>query len=152
MDSKHLADTIAEKLLQLTGAALLSRDFQTFKSYFKLPLRLETVEGHRFVRTDAEFAEVFEAVLAHLDDTEVSDFVRTVVHADFVNEDTISSVHLCSEIHGSGELRRSAYPVHSTIVRNGSDWKIVSCLYVILDNTGHNRALVKVSSTVLAEV
>ena len=152
MDSNHLADSIAEELLQLTGEALLARDFQTFSSYFELPLRLETIEGHRFVRTDAEFIEVFEAVLAHLDETEVADFVRTVIHAEFVNEDTISSVHLCSEIHAGGELRRAAYPVHSTLARNGTAWKIVSCLYVILDSTDHNRALVKVSPTGLSDV
>ena len=151
MDSNHLADSIAEELLQLTGAALLSRDFHTFKSHFALPLRLETVEGHRFLTTDAEFFEVFEAVLTHLDETEVSDFVRTVIFADFVSEDIISSVHVCSEIHADGELRRSAYPVHSTLVLTGSDWKIVSCLYVILDNTNHNRALVKASSVVLSD-
>lgn len=151
MESDRLADTIAEELLQLTGAALLAKDFHAFKSHFELPLRLETVEGHRFVRTDEEFFEVFDAVLNHLKNTEVEDFVRTVIYADFVDEETIRSVHLSSEIHAGGDLRRPAYPVHSTLVRSNDRWKIVSCLYVILDNEDHNRALVSVPHNSLAD-
>ncbi len=151
MESDRLADTIAEELLQLTGAALLAKDFAAFKSHFELPLRLETVEGHRFVRTDDEFSEVFEAVIRHLKNTAVEDFVRTVIYADFVDDDTIRSVHLCSEIHEGGDLKRPAYPVHSTLVRSADRWKIVSCLYVILDNEDHNRALVRVPHDSLAD-
>lgn len=137
-----LADFIAEQLLNLTGEALLSRDFTAFKIHFALPLRLETVEGHRVLETDEEFWEVFDAVLTHMDETEVEDIVRTVIHAEFVDPHTISSVHICSEIHSGGELRRPAYPVHSTLVRDGDNWRIVACLYVILDKKKHNRALV----------
>lgn len=151
MDSDCTADTIAEDLLHLTGAALLSRDFEAFRTHFKLPLRLETVDGHRFVETEAEFFEVFEAVQRHLDSTEVIDFVRTVIHADFEGPDTIRSVHLCSEIHAGGELRRSSYPVHSTLVHEGGRWKIAACLYVILDNPDHNKALVNVPQLRVAE-
>lgn len=144
MDSDCHADTIAEDILHLTGVALLSRDFDAFKTHFKFPLRLETVDGHRFVETEVEFAEVFHAVQHHLDGTEVVDFVRTVIHSDFVDADTIRSVHLCSEIHAGGELRRPSYPVHSTLVQDKGRWKIASCLYVILDNADHNKALVNV--------
>ena len=144
MDSDNQADAIAEELLHLTGFALWSRDFDAFKIHFKLPFRLETIEGHRIVETEAEFAEVFAAVAGHLDSTEVEDFVRTVIHSEFVDADTIRSVHLCSEIHAGGELKRPSYPVHSTLVRDGQVWKIVSCLYVILDNANHSRALVDV--------
>ena len=143
MDSESQADSIAEDLLHLTGVALLTRDFDAFKTHFKLPLRLETIDGQRLVETEGEFAGVFEAVQGHLDGTGVEDFVRTVIHAEFADPDTIRSVHLCSEIHAGGELQRPSYPVHSTIVRDGGGWKIVSCLYVILDNDNHNRALVE---------
>ena len=129
----------------MTGIALLAKDFRAFSAHFALPLRLETVEGHRVIEAKEEFGEVFEAVLDHMDATEVIDFVRTVIFAEFVDPDTIRSVHISSDIHAGGELRRPAYPVHSTLIRIDNRWKIVSCLYVILDSTNHNRALVNMS-------
>lgn len=152
MEGDSEADAIAEELLHLTGTALLYHDFRAFSAHFKLPLRLETVEGHRFITTEDEFRDVFHAVVDHMADTDVEDFVRTVIFAQFVDDDTIRSVHLCSEIHTGGELRRPAYPVHSTIVRDDTRWKIAACFYIILDSASHNTALVDISRPLVPEM
>ena len=142
MDSLTEAEFIAEELLEITGAALLEDDFDRFSACFELPLRLETIEGVRTVLTHSEFREVFEDVRNHMQDTNVVDFVRTVISAAFTDADTIGSVHVCNEIYEGGVLERPAYPVRSLIRRFGAHWKIVSCFYVILDSANHNEALV----------
>ncbi len=142
MYSDIKADFIAEELLELTGAALLRGDFQTFSACFDLPLTLETIDGVRTLTTMDEFRQVFEAVRQHMQDTHVVDLVRTVISASFIDVDTIASVHVCNDIYGSGALIRPAYPVRSILRRSGLSWKITSCFYVILDSADHNTAIV----------
>lgn len=142
MRRENDAEFIAEELLEMTGLALLEGNFEQFSTCFSLPLSLETIEGIRTVTTPDEFLEVFEDVRRYMHDTNVVDFVRTVISASFTNDDTIGSVHICNEIYEGGVLERPAYPVRSIIRRIGSDWKIVSCFYVILDSANHNAAIV----------
>lgn len=150
MESDRRAEIIAEELLELTGEALLNSDFEAFKLHFELPLRLETTDGHRFLETECAFKEVFGAWIRHLKNTRIEDFVRTVVFAEFVDAETIRSVHLSSEIRSGGELGGSAYPVHSTLVRKGAAWKITTCLYVFHDDPTRNRVFVdKVPNSLL---
>ena len=136
------AEFIAEELLEITGLALLEGDFEQFSQCFSLPLNLETIEGMRTVTSTDEFFEVFEDVRRYMDDTNVVDYVRTVISASFTDDDTIGSIHICNEIYEGGVLERPAYPVRSVIRRIGSHWKIVSCFYVILDSANHNSAIV----------
>lgn len=144
MDSENNAEFIAEELLEITGSALLEGDFERFSGCFELPLRLETIEGVRTVSTRDEFQQVFEDVRDHMHETNVVDFVRTVISASFIDADTIGSVHISNEIYSGGVLERPAYPVRSVLRRFGQRWKIVSCFYVILDSANHNTALVNV--------
>jgi hypothetical protein len=146
MESNKAAEIIAEELLEVTGSALLKGDFERFNPCFDLPLRLETIEGFRTINTQAEFREVFEDVRDHMDDTDVMDFVRTVISATFIDPDTIGSIHICSEIYRGGVLERPAYPVRSVLRRSGERWKIVSCFYVILDSANHNAAIVNTAA------
>lgn len=151
MVDNSAADRIAEELLEITGTALLSGDLNKFRSCFDFPLRLETVDGIRIVKTAEEFRTVFEDVRKHLKESKVVDFVRTVVSATFVDPDTIHSIHVCNDIHEGGLLERSAYPVRSVLNRHGDRWKISACLYIILDSPTHNAALVNTTSVELED-
>ncbi len=142
MNSVINADFIAEELLETTGKALLCDDFERFWACFDLPLHLEIIDGARTITTLEEFYQVYVDVRRHMHETNVVDLERTVVSASFADANTIISVHVCNDICDGGTLVRPAYPVRSVLRRSGLRWKIVSCLYVILDSTAHNAAIV----------
>lgn len=142
IDSDENAEVIAKELLEITGTALLTGNFELLQSCFALPLTLKTIDGQKTLETRDELRATVEAVRNHMFETGVVDLVRTVMLSLFEDGDTITSVHICSEIHRGGILNRPTYPVYSTLVRVGSRWRIAYCRYLIFDRPEHNLALV----------
>jgi len=136
------AEEIADELLFKTGKALLSGDFESFSACFGLPHVIETADSRQVLTDMTGIRTIFDELRRYLSDNQVVDLVRTVVEARFIDSDTVGSTHVASFVHADGVARRNPYPVYSVIRRHDPlDWKIMSCLYVILDCDEHNAVL-----------
>lgn len=142
MSQDCAAEEIADELLFLTGKALMTGDFDRFSTCFGLPLMMETSEGHSVIRTLEALHQRFDALRDYYHRHQVSDLVRTVVEARFIDADTIGSTHVARVIVNGGTMPRNPYPVYSVIRRHGHlDWRIMSSIYAILDCPEHNAVL-----------
>lgn len=137
-----VAEEIAEDLLHRTGQGLMNGDFDLFKTCFELPQAIETMEGVRILRHEADLQQAFASVRGYFRENRVVDLVRTVVAAEFLDGETVGSTHVARLVQPGGKLFRAPYPVYSTIKRFGDAWRITSSHHVILDSRKHNEALV----------
>lgn len=142
MSQDCAAEEIADELLFRTGKALIAGDFEGFHSCFGLPHVIETEGARRILRTSDDLRCVFDDVVRYYADQGVTDLVRTVVEARFIDSDTIGSTHVARLLQAGGSLLRKPFPVYSIIRRHGHlDWKVMSSVYAILDCAAHNAAL-----------
>jgi len=93
MTDLESAYDIADHLLSVTGAAIMTRDFLRFAPYFAVPMVTESFQGQRNVRTREELRAVFEAAADFYALHNVTDLVRRVVSAEFATPDIIHTVH-----------------------------------------------------------
>ena len=135
------AETIIEDILYLTGKAIMEDDDDLFVSCVAFPLLQETINGQRVMVSRDEISKMLSGVRQYMKENDFVDLVRTVVSAEFVDADTVSSTHVSLMLHRENRVERSPYPVHSVIRRIGTSWKLVSSIYAILDSVGHNAAL-----------
>jgi hypothetical protein len=75
----------------------------------------------------------------------VTDLVRHVLEADFVDGDTIQSSHQTRVISGT-TLIQAPFPNLTVIKRVGGAWLAQSTQYAITDSEKHNAALCGVPS------
>ncbi len=134
------AATIASDLLERSGNALMSGDFQAFADCFNLPQQFETYQGPQCAETLDDLRRVFDQVRAHFACTGVTDMARTVVHAEFKGQDIVEAVHE-SRLLSRNTLLRGPYPVFSTIKRTDGVWKVDGASYAITNDPQHERAL-----------
>lgn len=135
------AESVAEEILYLTGKAILENDDSIFLSCVALPLLMETINGQRVFVSSREVKQSIAGVRQYMKDNGFVDFVRTVVSAEFINDSTIGSTHVCQMLHRNGPKERAPFPVYSIFRRYGASWKMTSCIYAILDSPEHNTAL-----------
>jgi hypothetical protein len=133
---------ISEELLEITGAAMLASDFDTFVQYFILPHYVETFEGHVLIATKEEFKLIFDAVRMHYRLKGVTEIVRRCVSAEFKDDKTILATHETRLLNGA-QLAQKPFPAFSILHLDGARWKIKSCVYAIEDAPEHNKALMK---------
>ena len=141
MSSDVTAEDIAEELLYRTSNLLVADDAFKIAECFVLPQYLETVWGSRLIESEEEVLQVISQVRQYYLENNVSDLVRTVVSANFLDSDTVGSTHVSRLMRENGELFRAPFPVYSILRRVGDGWKIASTSYAILDAPEHNRAL-----------
>jgi len=141
MTKFNTAEDIAEEILYLTGKAILEHDDDVFISCVALPLLMETVNGQRVFISEDEVRHCLLGVRQHMKECDLVDFARTVVSAKFLDANTIGSTHVSQMLHRDGRSVRSPFPVYSVIRRFEASWKMISCIYAILDSPEHNEAL-----------
>ena len=146
MSSDVTAEDIAEELLYRTGKTLEVDDLTEIARCFVLPQYLETLSGNTLIKTEEEVVQLLSQVRQYYLENKVSDSVRTVVSANFLDPDTIGSTHVTRLMREDGELFRAPFPVYSILRRVAGEWKIASCSYAILDAPDHNEALTSVST------
>lgn len=141
MPDHGLAEEIADDLLYRTGQGLKNGNFEEFYECFEIPQVMETLEGEILMRTEDDVRASFESVRAYFKDNDVKDVVRTVVSAEFLDEETIGATHVSRLMQTGGKLFRNPYPVYSIIKHLDGGWKIMTNTYAILDGREHNLAL-----------
>lgn len=138
--SSETAKAISERLLEATGQAMLSNDFEDFVQHFCIPNEIQTFEGRRIISTEADLRKTFKAVRTYYDKSGVTDMVRHCVAASFTDENTIVSTHETRLLTGA-VISRAPYPLMSVLKFNGERWQVASSSYAIEDEKEHNAAL-----------
>ncbi|SFS15590.1 hypothetical protein [Yoonia litorea] len=127
-------------VLEVTGEALLSGDFEMFASVFQVPQTIVTLDQRISVATLDDLRRVFEGVHAHYVETGVVELDRKVVEAAYLSPTKVVSTHTTvtrSPTHG--ETVRQ--PVFSTIEKIGTTWKVTSGEYALDKNDGRAKAM-----------
>lgn len=136
------AEGIADDLLYRTGRALVLGDVENVHDCFVLPQVMETLEGARLVREPEDVRRVFEGVRAYFAENNVTDIVRTIVEATFLEPGVIESVHASRLMQPDGQVFRNPYPVYSRLdLCDDGVWRIALSNYAISDSREHSEAL-----------
>ncbi len=135
------AKDVSEYLLDRTGTALMTGDFDLFAACFSLPQQMETFEGRRRIETRDELKTVFDGVRSYFRQRNVTQLARHCIEATYRDPDTIVTTHMSRVVSGTS-LVQKPYPVMSLLCR-GDDgiWKVSDSMYAIEDEPRHARAL-----------
>ncbi len=135
------AKAIPARLLDITGDALMSGDFERFAPCFSLPNAVSTVEGCVVMETREEMRAVFEDVHAYYASKGVTRLDRTVEFAVFDGPDMIRYSHI-SRLWNGETLVQPVYTSNSVIERRGDDWQVIDSKYSFKDRPDHTAAMI----------
>lgn len=134
------ARDLAEQLLEESRQGLMEGRFDLFSDGIALPLRIETFEGQREVRTTGELRQVFDAIRHLLMQLGVTDLVRRCVEAEFAGPDMMRTTYETRLLHGNN-LIQDPFPVYAVARHVDGRWKVVSSSYAVTDQPAIVRVL-----------
>lgn len=140
------ATDIAEAVLEITGDALMSGDFDAFRSVFHVPQHMATMAGQIFMETEDDMRRAFDELHAHFKALGVTDLVRQVVVSEYTSPTRISSTHT-SEVTRNGHRLCDSYPVFSILEKIDGTWKVTGSEYALDATNGQAMALAKADVT-----
>jgi len=134
------AREIAQAILDMTGNALLSNDFEAFAPYFQLPHLIEAAEQRRMLTTTADLRMAFDKVVEDIRLKQVTDLIRVCEVAEFRSATRLVHTHASHMM--SGNLRATE-PFHSYSVLDlvGGRWLVSSSQYAVDSKTAVGRAM-----------
>ncbi|MFK7754535.1 MAG: hypothetical protein AB8B51_18550 [Sedimentitalea sp.] len=134
------AKHVSERLLKITGDALMSNDVKSFASVFSLPHSITTFEAVTVLRTLDDVKKMYYNVQRHYHSIGVTDLVRYCVAAAYKSADQIEATHVAHLMQGAHRLAEPA-TVFSTLERIDGEWMITSSQYAIDNARGHSSAM-----------
>jgi ketosteroid isomerase-like protein len=134
------ATDIAEALLDLTGTAIMKRDFDAFAPSFQLPHVMVTIKDVITVETSDDLRRAFDQMCDHFAAIGVTDLVRQIVAAEYKTPARIQSTHVADLLH-NGKRLADPYPVYSVLEKIDGQWKITSSEYAVEPMSGPALAL-----------
>ena len=124
------ARRIHEELLERTGHALLTEEFESYLECFSIPLNIITLSGRKSVTSPDDLKVIFDGVSARISRFNVTHFSRNCLSAVFVGDQTIHAAHQTRMVSGS-VLVGPAIPAFSVIKKIGSSWKVSDQEYAV---------------------
>lgn len=134
------AREVHDFLLDRTGSALMSGDFDMFASCFALPQEIHTFDGSRLIKAPEDLRKIFNDVRAHFKSHNVTELVRTIMDAEFRDPDTVATTHVSRPLNGS-LITQDPYPVFSILKRVNGVWKVAHSEYAIRNEHALTKAL-----------
>ncbi len=134
------ASDIAEALLEITGDALLSGNFDAFAAVFHVPQVMATMAGPIHMETMDDMRRAFDEMHQHFKAIGVTEMVRTCVAADYKSSTRIESTHVSDLLH-NGKRLSEPYPVFSVLEKVDGDWKVTGGEYALEPSNGQALAL-----------
>lgn len=134
------AKEIAEFVLEETGAALLSNDFDAFVPFFYVPHTIETPDRKTILKTRSALKEVFDRVVQDYAEHNVTALMRINEHACFHGPFKIETMHVTHMM--SGNLRiKDPFPSYGWLEFIDNRWQCTSSQYAVDTNTAVDLAL-----------
>lgn len=135
---------ISDALLEITGEAILARDFSRFAPAFALPHPITTFDTKRTVETRAELEAIFDANCAYFDELQVTDIARKCLSADFDGPDCVKAMHITHLMSGNNRVK-DPYPGFSVLTRTDGVWRVSKSDYAVGADAGLTLALNKIN-------
>ncbi len=134
------AKDISEMLLELTGGALLSGNFETFAACFHLPHTIETPDHKRVLETRTDLRAVFDSVTDDYRRKRITRLVRICEVATFKSETRVEATHIT---HMMAEDQRvgDPFPNFSVLEFIDGRWQATATQYAVDKTTTVGRAL-----------
>ena len=134
------AKAIVQDLLDRSGNALIQGDFTAFEQCISLPKKVETPEGTQTLKTSAELRAVFERNRRFLNESNVTDLIRSCLEAESRDDGTILSSHETRMVNGAVQTYHP-YPCFMVLKNASGVWKISGSVHDIVDNPRLSAAL-----------
>lgn len=131
---------VAETLLDVTGKALLTHDFDAFAPCFALPQRMTTFGRVVLIEDRAGLQASFDEMCRAFRGMGVTALVREVLAAEYRSDSEIATTHL-SHVMRHGTRLKDPYPVMSILRLTAGRWQIGTGDYALDDNSAQGRAL-----------
>lgn len=134
------AKGVSQRLLDVTGTALLGKDFEGFARCFHLPHVIETPERKTVLETRHDLRAVFDRVVEDYMRKQITDLVRVCDVAEFRSATRIEATHVTHMMSGSLRVT-DPFPTFSVLEWIGAGWRISASQYAVDKNTTVGRAL-----------
>lgn len=131
---------ITQDLLDRSGEALISGNFEMMKSCFILPQGFSTFDGKRMVETEDQLRDVFNNVRDEYARQGVTKLIRTIVAATRKSDTQIEATHISHMFAGNLRISKP-FPVFAVTRWTGTDWRVASSDYAVEPGTNHSRVL-----------
>lgn len=142
---QRTAYEIGQDLLARTRRAYVEDDFALFASAFMLPHEHVMLHGAALLETEQDLWTLFDRMKTQFRGMGVDDIVRPLVSAEFVTPFTIHATAV-TYLYSGGRLVNDPYPVRSTLLNCGGDWRIATANYAItLDSVDLASAIMPVA-------
>lgn len=127
-------------ILEKTGKALLSGDFETFAQCFALPHTIDTPDRKTTLKTLGALRLMLFKVVEDYRDRNTTDIIRFCEVAEFKNLTTIEATHISHVMAGDHRVMEP-YPGFSVIKYIDGRWQLTSTQYAVDNETNVGRAL-----------
>ncbi len=138
------AKDISEMLLELTGDALLTRNFETFAACFHLPHTLETPDHKRVLHSRRDLQNVFDNVTDDYRRKRITRLVRICEVAEFKSETRVEATHITHMMSGDQRVG-DPFPNFSVLEFIDGRWQATATQYAVDKQTTFGRAISKAS-------
>ena len=141
MANEKTAYDITTPMIQQTGEAIRTGDFDLYMRHFAIPFVMETHEETFVFRSRYEMQQHFEGVCRYRAENNIVASRRENVSAEFSDSDTISLVHISHLLREDRSVFDRPYPTYSIIRNVGGRWLTHYCLYGVDKQDSFERAL-----------
>ncbi len=134
------AKQVADDLLDRSGRALSTGDFDLFAGCFQLPNVMTTQQKTVIVEDRDHLKRLFDGMRTKLRDSGVTELARYVEAAEFRSPTQMTSTHITQAIAG-GVVWGSPYPVFSIVEFIDGKWLGVSSEYAVKPRSAQDNAI-----------
>ena len=138
------AKEISEMLLELTGDALLSGNFETLAACFHLPHTIETPDHKRVLHSRRDLQTVFDSVTDDYRRKRITKLVRICEVAEFKSETRVEATHITHMMSGDQRVG-DPFPNFSVLEFIDGRWQVTASQYAVDNQTTVGRAIAKTS-------
>ncbi len=145
-DMQISAIDVSQALLEITGDALLSGDFDAFSAVFHVPQTMATMAGPIYMETVEDMQRAFDDMHTHFRAIGVTEMIRKCVSAEYKSPTRIESTHVSDLLH-NGKRLNEPYPVFSSLEKIDGQWKVTSGEYALEPSNGQALALARADAS-----
>ena len=135
----YSATEISEMLLEMTGNAMLEKDFEAFARCFHLPHILETPDEKTVLKTRVALRALFDRVTHDHADRNVNNLIRICEVAEFRGPFRVEATHITHLMSGTQRVA-DPFPTFSVLEYIDNRWQITSSQYAVDRNINVGRA------------
>ncbi|WP_108816217.1 hypothetical protein [Loktanella sp. Alg231-35] len=134
------ASDIAEAILEVTGDALMSGNFDAFSAVFHAPQTMVTMAGPVYMENLEDMRRAFDEMHQYLKGMGVTEMIRACVASEYTSPTRIESTHV-TELLQNGKRLNEPYPVFSILEKVNGGWKVTRGEYALEESNGQALAI-----------